>query len=187
MCAFTTAEELLHHDDVDALIYRRAMSLFATGVTVITTRTDAGPVGMTASAVTSLSLDPVMLLVCISSHLPTHDAIAACGRFGVNVMAEDDGPLALHFARPAPDKFAGVAYADRGGMPILDDSLAYFVCDVHERVAAGDHSIFIGSVACLGLRSDAAPLLYFAGRFGRLADDAHDELLKSWREGSALL
>lgn len=186
MCALTTFDELRHIDDVESSTFRSAISLFATGVTVITTSTDTGPAGMTASAVTSLSLDPVQLLVCISTQLPTHAAIEASGRFAVNVLGEGSGRLAIRFATPTEDKFAGVAHTRRAGVPVLDEAIAYFVCDVHQRVVGGDHSIFIGAVRQLGLRHEARPLVYFGGRFGQLAD-SQDELLKSWIEGSVFL
>lgn len=186
MCALTTFDELRHIEDVEKSTFRSAISLFATGVTVVTTCTDAGPAGMTASAVTSLSLEPVQLLICISTRLPTHAAIEASGRFAVNVLGEGSGALAIRFATPTQDKFAGVEYTDRCGVPVLHEAIAYFVCDVHERLLGGDHSIFIGSVRQLGLRHGARPLLYYGGRFGQLAD-SQDELLKSWIDGSMFL
>src|SRR5712691_8639623 len=93
---------------VDEAAFREAVAHFATGVTVITTLHEGRPAGMTASAVASLSLDPVLLLVCINNRLPTHKAIEDSRRFVVNVLGEGQESLALHFARPAPDKFAGV-------------------------------------------------------------------------------
>jgi len=186
MCALTTFDELRHIEDVEKSTFRNAISLFATGVTVITTCTESGPAGMTASAVTSLSLDPVQLLVCVSTRLPTHAAIEASGRFAVNVLGEGAGALAIRFATPTEDKFADLEHTQRGGVPVLEESIAYFVCDVHERLVGGDHSIFIGSVRQLGLRPGARPLLYFGGRFWQLAD-SQDELLKSWVDGSMFL
>src|SRR3954464_10577403 len=94
---------------VDEPAFREAVAHFATGVTVITTLQDGRPAGMTASAVASLSLDPVLLLVCINTKLPTHHAIEASRRFVVNVLGEGQEELALHFARPSEDKFGEVA------------------------------------------------------------------------------
>jgi len=107
-------DEVLHVDNVEESTFRDAMSLFATGVTVITSRTDDGPVGMTASAVTSLSLHPVLLLVCISTRLPTHEVLESTGRFAVNVLGESDSALALRFATPGIEKFSGIRHTDRG-------------------------------------------------------------------------
>jgi flavin reductase (DIM6/NTAB) family NADH-FMN oxidoreductase RutF len=155
---------------VEEAAFREAVAHFATGVTVITTLHDGTPAGMTASAVTSLSLDPVLLLVCINNRLPTHEAIEASRRFVVNVLGEGQEALALQFARPAEDKFAGVALRPDHPLPVLDDAIAYFVCDVHERFPGGDHSIFTGLVRECGVTPGRRPLLYFRSTFGALQD-----------------
>ena len=103
--------------------FRQAISHFSTGVAVITTRTQAGPAGMTASAVASLSIDPLQLLVCIRTDLPTRAAIEEAGRFAVNVLGDGDEQLARHFATPRPDKFAGVEIRDDYDVPVLDDAI----------------------------------------------------------------
>ncbi len=155
---------------MDEAAFREAISHFATGVTVITTLHQGRPAGMTASAVASLSLDPVLLLVCINHKLPTHQAIDASRRFVVNVLGEGEDELALHFARPSPDKFASVDLKPGHELPILARAIAYFVCDVHERFPGGDHSIFIGRVRECGTVPGRRPLLYFRSRFGSLKD-----------------
>lgn len=160
--------------------FREAIALFATGVTVVTTKTEE-PVGMTASAVCSLSLDPLQLLVCVSTRLPTHAALMKSGRFAVNVLGEGQESLAKRFATPEIDRFAGVAVEEFKGLPLLRDAIAHFVCRLHERLPGGDHSIFIGKVTDLGLRREARPLVYFGSRFGSLATP-EDSLLKSWME-----
>jgi len=139
---------------------------------------------MTASAVTSLSLHPVLLLVCVSTRLPTHEVLESTGRFGVNVLGESDSVLALRFATPGIDKFSGIGHTSRAWVPVLNDSIAYFVCDVHERLPGGDRSIFIGTVRQLGLRRGARPLLYFGSRFSHLAGP-DDALLRAWLERPA--
>ncbi len=155
---------------VDELAFREAISHFATGVTVITTIADGKPAGMTASAVASLSLDPVLLLVCIDNRLPTHEAIEASRCFVVNVLGEGQEALALQFARPSPDKFAGVALVPGQELPVLRDAIAHFVCDVHERFPGGDHSIFTGLVRACGATPGKRPLVYFRSKFGGLHD-----------------
>jgi 3-hydroxy-9,10-secoandrosta-1,3,5(10)-triene-9,17-dione monooxygenase reductase component len=156
---------------VDETAFREAVAHFATGVTVITTLHEGKPAGMTASAVASLSLDPVLLLVCINNRLPTHEAIEGSRRFVVNVLGEGDQELALRFARPAEDKFAGIELeAHPEELPVLRDAIATFVCDVHERFPGGDHSIFIGLVReCRAVRGKR-PLVYFRSTFGSLQD-----------------
>lgn len=166
-------------DEVEQNLFRDAISLFATGVTVITAATPSGPAGMTASAVCSLSVEPVQLLVCISERLPTHNALVASGRFAVNVLGEGQSDLARRFAKPGIDKFAGVRTSSCDGIPLLDRAIAHFVCDVHERFPGGDHSIFIGNVVKLGLRRGSLPLLYFASEFGSLSRP-EQELLQTW-------
>jgi flavin reductase (DIM6/NTAB) family NADH-FMN oxidoreductase RutF len=168
--------EQIHVPGVDEAAFREAIAHFATGVTVITTLHDDRPAGMTASAVTSLSLDPVLLLVCINSRLPTHEAIEASRRFVVNVLGEGQEALALQFARPSEDKFAGVRLREDTDLPVLGDAIAYFVCDVHERFPGGDHSIFTGLVLACGGTPGRRPLLYFRSAFGALHDREHEAL-----------
>lgn len=155
---------------VDEAAFREAVAHFATGVTVITTLHEGRPAGMTASAVASLSLDPVLLLVCIDNRLPTHAAIENSRCFVVNVLGEGDEALALKFARPAPDKFAGVTLRDDHKLPILQDAIAHFVCDLHEHYPGGDHSIFTGLVRECGATPGRRPLVYFRSTFGALHD-----------------
>ena len=155
---------------VDEAVFREAIAHFATGVTVITTLHEGKPAGMTASAVASVSLDPVLLLVCVDNRLRTHEAIEASRAFVVNVLAEGQEQLALRFAQPSPDKFAGLALEDGHDLPVLSDAIAHFVCDVHERFPGGDHSIFIGAVRECGSRRGRRPLLYYQSRFGAMRD-----------------
>jgi len=148
--------------------FRATMSRLATGVSVITTRSGSTPIGMTASAVTALSLDPLQLIVCISNHLYTRTAIAEHGRFAVNVLGEDGEHLARNFAASKPDKFAGIETCDDRGVPVLKDALAAVVCDVAEALPGGDHTIFVGNVRHFDHKAEGRPLVYFAGSFGSL-------------------
>jgi len=155
---------------LDEVAYRQAIAHFATGVTVVTTAADGRAAGMTASAVCSVSLQPVLLLVCVSNRLPTHEALENSRRFAVNVLAEGDDHLARRFATPAPDKFDGVPLRPEFELPVLADAMAYFVCDVHERLPGGDHSIFIGEVTDCAFKPDRKPLLYFRSAYGRIEE-----------------
>lgn len=159
----------------DEELYRQVIGHFASGVAVITTRARERRFGMTASAVTSLSLEPPMLLVCINRRAPTCAAVSEAGLFGVNILTEDQGEVAERFARPREDKFAGLAVDESGsGVPLLGETLARLECRVVEEVAGGTHSVFLAEV----LRAEAGsglPLTYYRGRFGRLElveDDA---------------
>src|SRR3954451_24570658 len=105
----------------DGTVFRRVISSFMSGVVVITTTDGGAPRGMTVSAVSSLSLDPPMLLVCLNSSSATQEAVRRCGRFAVNILAEHQGHIAQRLARPgSDDKFAGLDPRDgRTGVPVL--------------------------------------------------------------------
>jgi DNA-binding GntR family transcriptional regulator len=119
--------------------------------------------------VSSLSLDPPMLLVCLNRESATGRAVAQTGHFAVNVLAQDQGALARHFASRSADKFAGLDVADgEHGVPLLADALAQFECRVGEHVTGGTHSVFLAEVDVARTREGEAPLAYFRGEFGRL-------------------
>ncbi len=153
--------------------FRKAMGRFATGVTVITVATDDGHAhGMTANAFTSVSLEPLLVLVCVNRQARTHALIHARGRFGVNVLAEDQKPLADHFARPDGDRQAAHAtdapYTyTKAGTPLLEDCLAQLECQVTATYEQGEHTVFIGRVEHVKAR-DGQPLLFYGGRYRKL-------------------
>ena len=154
---------------VEKELYRRTIGRFATGVTVITTRHDGRNYGMTASAVTSLSLEPPMLLVCVNKRTWVHDAVRGSNVFAVNVLALGQDHIARQFAQPAEDKFAGVPFDDGVlGVPVLREALAHFECRVTDRITGGTHTVFLGEVLAVGA-TDREPLLYYCGQFGGLA------------------
>jgi flavin reductase (DIM6/NTAB) family NADH-FMN oxidoreductase RutF len=129
---------------------------------------------MTVSAVSSLSLDPPMLLVCLHSASGTQEAVRKSGRFAVNILAEDQGWLAERFAKPAANKFDGVAVrTGQTGVPLLEGALAVVECEVAEAVAGGTHRVFLGQVRHAEA-TEGSPLAYFRGKFGKLeiAQDA---------------
>jgi flavin reductase (DIM6/NTAB) family NADH-FMN oxidoreductase RutF len=149
--------------------FRDVIGHFASGVTVITVSVDGRLHGTTASAVTSLSLEPPMLLVCMNRESATGQAMAAARAFAVNILGEDHGELATRFARKGGDKFAGVDLAGgEQGHPLLAGAIAQLECRVAEQVAAGTHIVFIAAVEAASARRGAPPLAYFRGRFGRL-------------------
>jgi flavin reductase (DIM6/NTAB) family NADH-FMN oxidoreductase RutF len=154
--------------------FRRAIGHFASGVTIVTATHGGRDHGMTASAVSSLSLEPTMLLICVNRRAGTHAAIQTSGRFAVHVLASDQQEFARRFATPNGDKFAGLAI-DRGagGLPVIRDALARFECEVAQSVPGGTHTVFLGAVqsACV---SAGEPLLCFRGQFGQFADQAAD-------------
>ncbi len=154
---------------------RRALGQFATGVTVITAQGPAGPIGFTASSFNSVSLDPPLILWCLAQNSERLAAYRAATGYAVNVLSADQSDVASRFASKTADRFAGVAWSEgRNGAPVLDGSLAVFEC-AHEAIHdAGDHQLFIGRV--LSCReSGGAPLTYFGGGFGTLADEIAPE------------
>lgn len=156
---------------IDTREFRRAMGLFATGVTVITARIGDDVHGMTANAVTSVSLDPLLVLVCIDRRARMAANIAEAGRFGINILSAEQEDLSRHFAgRHNPDLHVG--FADLNGVPILPESLTMLACEVERVIDGGDHIVVFGRV--IGLETviePGEPLLYYAGSYQRLAHE----------------
>jgi flavin reductase (DIM6/NTAB) family NADH-FMN oxidoreductase RutF len=151
--------------------FRDVIGHFASGVTVITTAVDGTPYGTTASAVTSLSLEPPMMLICMNRSSATGQAVMRSGAFAVNILGEGDDELARRFAGKGDDKFAGVQVeTGEHGQPLLVDALAQLVCRVTQPVEAGTHVVFIAEVHEATARP-GEPLAYYRGKFGRLAFD----------------
>jgi 4-nitrophenol 2-monooxygenase / 4-nitrocatechol 4-monooxygenase, reductase component len=148
--------------------FREVISHFASGVTVVTALHDGRPFGTTASAVTSLSLEPPMLLICMNKQSETGRAVAAAGHFAVNILGADQVELAQRFARKGGDKFADVPVSDgKWGEPIFDEALATLECRVAEQTAVATHYVFMAEVLSGAARA-GTPLAYFRGQFGRL-------------------
>jgi flavin reductase (DIM6/NTAB) family NADH-FMN oxidoreductase RutF len=158
-------------DPLSSEQFRDLIGRFASGITVVTTVVDGAPYGTTASAMTSVSLTPPMLLICMNRQSLTGRAISQSGHFAVNVLAEDQGSLADLFARKG-SSFAGLRVRPGArGAPLLADALATFECRVTDTVQAGTHSVLIGAVDCAAGRP-GLPLAYFRGRQGRLSVSA---------------
>jgi flavin reductase (DIM6/NTAB) family NADH-FMN oxidoreductase RutF len=118
--------------------------------------------------------------VCINNRVPTHTALERTRRFGVNVLEEGDEELALRFARPSEDKSAGLGVNLDWEVPLLERTIARFVCVVHERFPGGDHPIFIGSIRQCEHVPSRRPLLYFASSFGGVQHDAVGRSAELW-------
>jgi flavin reductase (DIM6/NTAB) family NADH-FMN oxidoreductase RutF len=147
----------------DSSAFRRALGCFPTGVAVVTANSNGRPVGLTVNSFSSVSLDPPLVLWSLRSDSPSRDAIVAANHFVVNVLSREQGPIALRFARPAEDKFAGLqSVLNRWGAPCLSDCSARFECEIEQVHEAGDHVIFIGRVTefqTMGLK----PLIFSEG------------------------
>ena len=149
-------------------LFRRVMGSFASGVTVVTVISPNGtPTGFTASAVTSLSLDPRMLLVAVSEHSATLTAVQEAKCFGVNILSTQQQEVAQQFATRRDDRFGGVRWhpGPVTGAPLLDGSLAYAECILRDTCKGGDHVILMAEILA-GDSHEAEPLLYFRGRYG---------------------
>lgn len=158
---------------IDQSLYRHVIGRFATGVTVITFNNHEVTRGMTANAVSSVSLDPTLLLVCVEKAAAVHAQIEQADTFAVNILAEDQEHISRTFARHGTLDMGDVAYrpGPRTGSPIIEDVLAWFECEVHERIDGGDHTIYIGRVLDLAIeRPDDEPLLFFGGTYRRIGD-----------------
>src|SRR3954451_12551711 len=154
-------------DTVAPQRFREVMAHFTTGVTVVTANSEAGPVGMTANAVCSLSLEPLLLLVCFANDTRTLPLIADTRRFGVNVLAAGQEELARLFASKLPEeeKFAGVQHSVHDGIPVIDGVLAWGGCTLTELFPGGDHTIGIGAVTAAEATSSGEPLIWYRGEY----------------------
>ena len=148
--------------------FREVISNFASGVTVVTVLHEGRQYGTTASAVTSLSLDPPMLLICMNKQSETGRAVSAAGHFAVNILGSGQAGLAKRFAQKGDDKFTGVRVTPgKWGEPLFEDALATLECTISEETSGGTHYVFLAEVEG-GAASGGTPLAYFRGQFGRL-------------------
>jgi flavin reductase len=156
--------------------FRRAMGCFATGVTIITVDDDGRVEGMTANAFASVSLDPILVLVCVSHKARTHAHLHARKRFGINVLSEHQQRISEHYALaerdPAHAEHEVGAKFDRTehGTPVLQGALAYLECRLETTHEAGDHTIFIAEVEDVVIR-EGRPLVYFQSSYRTLGPE----------------
>jgi len=156
---------------VDPARFREVIGNFATGVTIVTAHGPDGPAGLTTNAVTSLSLDPLLILVCFDNGSRTLPVVQETGRFAVNMLRAGNEDLAALFAskRVQSEKFEAVTHNVDHGVPVLDDALAWLVCDVHATYPGGDHTIGVGAVTAAGVAPDGGePLVFFRGAWRAL-------------------
>ena len=153
---------------VDAATFRRAWGKFATGVSVVTSIQPDGHVhGMTAQSISSVSLDPLLALVCVGHNRNSYPLIKDSRHFGISILAEGQRAVAEYYARPPEERVAGeipLSHTENGSL-MIDGCLAYMDCHVVSEQVAGDHTIFIGEVQDIHIGS-GEPLLFFDGSFG---------------------
>jgi flavin reductase (DIM6/NTAB) family NADH-FMN oxidoreductase RutF len=148
--------------------FRAAMGMLPTGVTVVAAGGREGPAGATANAVCSLSIEPMLMLACLDRGSRTLLAVQAANRFGINVLHAGQEEIARAFATKAPvaDKWTGVPWSERDGVPAIDGALAFVACDLRDVIAGGDHVIVTGEVTALETGEEAgAPLVFHGGEY----------------------
>ena len=153
--------------------FRNAMARFASGVTVVTTRNSDGAfVGFTASAFSSLSLEPPLLLVCLQKDADCYAAFMESDVFAVSILARGQAEIARRFATKAIDKLKDtpVTPGAQTGLPLVSGAAAHAECRMRERIDGGDHTILVGEVV-RAATSDAEPLLHYNRQFGRFQPD----------------
>lgn len=169
----TTPGEGPDFDSVGVDAYRHIMGRVAKGVCVLTTTASGQDHALTADSVTSVSLDPLLLLICIETDARFHDAVQESGQFGVSVLAAEQRRLATWFAtpgRPLPGQMDRAPHTrSPGGVALLDGALATLECAVRDIHPAGDHSIIVAAVHEARLSGDPqAALVHFRGQYSAL-------------------
>ncbi len=150
----------------DPASFRIAMGMLPTGVTVVAAGGPDGPAGATANAVCSLSIEPMLMLACLDRGSRTLLAVQAANRFGISILHAGQEPIARAFATKAPvaDKWQGVGWSEREGVPAIDDALAFVACDLRDVIAGGDHVIVTGEVTALKA-TEGDPLVFHGGDY----------------------
>jgi len=156
--------------ELDPALYRTVFGHFATGVAVVTCAGPTGTGGLTANAVCSVSLDPLLALVCFEQSARTLPLVREAGRFAVNVLRAGSEDVARVFASKVPEgeKLRDVPHRLEHGMPVLEAALAWIVCDLRQLVPAGDHEIAIGAAIAMEA-AGGEPLLWYQGAYRALA------------------
>jgi len=166
---------------VDAPLFRRVMSRFATGVTVITVEAEGRVRGMTANAFMSGSLSPPLCLISVALKAHMHAYLLGAERFGVNILAEGQEALGTHFAGRSVDQ-VNVEFERVGCVPLLKQASAVIAAEIEARHDCGDHTVFVGRI--FFMRDDGrAPLVYHGGRYGAFvssAQEASEPTIEFW-------
>jgi flavin reductase (DIM6/NTAB) family NADH-FMN oxidoreductase RutF len=154
---------------VDAIKQRQIMGKFATGITLASTAVGQTTWGMTANAVTSLSLSPPLVLLAVVKESQSQQMFQQAGCYALNILTADQQAISHRFAAPGPKDLSGLNYTTAvTGAPILLDTLGWVDCKVVEILPGGDHEIFIGEIVAGDCR-DGEPLLFFSGKYARLS------------------
>jgi flavin reductase (DIM6/NTAB) family NADH-FMN oxidoreductase RutF len=157
----------------DPASFRAAMGMLPTGVTIVTATGPEGPAGATANAVSSLSIEPMLMLACLDRGSRTLLAVQAANRFGVSVLHAGQEEIARRFATKAPvaEKWQGIGWSERGGVPAIDGALVFVACNLRDVIAGGDHVIVTGEVSALEA-GEGDPLVFHGGHYAPLGAEA---------------
>lgn len=170
----TTQAVCMEAPAFDPLVFRAAMGAFATGVAVVMANHNGHLHGMTVNSLTSVSLDPPLLLVCPRRGSTTGLAMKSSGSFVVNILDERQREIAARFVGDFANRFDGLDLGQSPcGFPVLANALAHFDCIVRNVYEGGDHDIVVGEVVSCTQRP-GSPLLFYRGRFGTAAMDEID-------------
>ena len=155
---------------LDLADFKAAMSRFASGITIVTTREAGQPAGFTASAFSSLSLNPPLVLVCLDKGADCFAAFEQAEMMGISILSHGQDEIAMRFATRGADKFGpgGLHDGPATGLPLVTGGLAYVECRIHSRYEGGDHVILVGEVIAASA-ADAEPLLHYNRTFGHFA------------------
>jgi flavin reductase (DIM6/NTAB) family NADH-FMN oxidoreductase RutF len=157
--------------------FRDVVGQFATGVTVVTVASEGQVRGMTANAFTAVSLDPLVVLVCLRLGCATDELVSSTDHFAVSILSSEQQSVAAWFANPSRPSgrqqldTVGWRPGRATGTPLVDHALAWLECAVQERVVVGDHAVVYGRVLDLGCSGSGAPLVFHQGKFETLADE----------------
>ncbi|MEZ5081252.1 MAG: flavin reductase family protein [Thermoleophilia bacterium] len=150
--------------------FRDTLSLWPSGVTVVTAQGPHGPTGMTASSFSSLSLDPPLVLICVARHAKSHDALCGAPGFAVHVLDRTQSELSTRFAKPGYEKFTPQDWEPGPfDAPILPMGVARMVCEHHSATQTGDHTILVGRVISSEI-TEAEPLLFWNRQYRTVGD-----------------
>ena len=149
-------------------LFRDAMGKFATGVTVVTTKLEEGPHGMTANAFMSVSLDPKLVVVSIGHKARFLSKVRESQKFAVNILTAEQKEMSMVFAGQLKDEVE-INFEELAGLPVLPGALAQVSCEVVSEYVEGDHTLFIGKVLDIKL-NDGEPLIFFAGKYRELVE-----------------
>jgi 3-hydroxy-9,10-secoandrosta-1,3,5(10)-triene-9,17-dione monooxygenase reductase component len=167
---------------IDADVFRRVMGHFVTGVTVVSALDGTRPFGITVNALSSVSLDPPLVMIALDRRRFLTPIVRATGRYAVNILSEDQQALSDCFAgapvEPGRDAFCGAAWhPGASGLPLIDGAIATLECTAVQTFSAGDHDLFIGRVDTLAAQPEhPMPLLYYRRRYLRIERAATAEV-----------